>query len=203
MANTSNLEEWRPRTKIGRMVKNGEISSIAQIFEMNSSIREVEIVDTLLPELRHEVLGINLVQRQTDAGEVSTFQAIVVTGNFDGYIGIGIGKAKLVRQAIEKALVDAKLNIIPVRRGCGSWECSCGEPHSVPFKVYGKSGSVEIWLLPAPKGVGLVAGDTAKTILRYAGIKDVWTRSRGSTRTTINFAKAIYNALKATYKVKV
>ena len=200
MSVSTDIEEWIPRTWIGRLVKEGRITSIDQIFEMNLPIREVEIVDMLLPELKHEVLNINLVQRQTDAGEISSFQALVVVGNFDGYVGVGLGKAKQVRQAIEKAIVDAKLNIIPVRRGCGSWECSCNSPHSVPFRVRGKSGSIEVVLLPAPKGVGLVAGDVAKAVLRYAGIKDVWTRTRGSTRTTLNFAKAVYNALKATYK---
>jgi len=196
------LEEWKPRTKVGRLVKDGKITSIEQIFEDNLHIREVEIVDALLPGLQHEVLNINLVQRQTDAGEVSSFQALVAVGNYNGYVGLGLGKAKQVRQAIEKAITDAKLNIAPVRRGCGSWECLCGEPHSVPFKVYGKSGSVEIWLIPAPKGVGLVAGEVAKAVLRLAGVKDVWTRTRGSTRTTINFAKATFNALRNTYKLK-
>ncbi|RLE82678.1 MAG: 30S ribosomal protein S5 [Thermoprotei archaeon] len=196
------MEEWIPRTEVGRMVKEGAITSIEQIFEQNLPVMEVEIIDVLLPDLKHEVLNINLVQRQTDAGEVSQFQALVVVGNEDGYVGVGIGKAKQVRQAIEKAITDAKLNIVPVRRGCGSWECSCKEPHSVPFKVFGKSGSVEIWLLPAPKGVGLVAGDIAKAVLRLAGIRDVWTRTRGSTQTPVNFAKATYNALKSTYKFK-
>ncbi|RLE82729.1 MAG: 30S ribosomal protein S5 [Thermoprotei archaeon] len=196
------MEEWIPRTEVGRMVKEGAITSIEQIFEQNLPVMEVEIIDVLLPDLKHEVLNINLVQRQTDAGEVSQFQALVVVGNEDGYVGVGIGKAKQVRQAIEKAITDAKLNIVPVRRGCGSWECSCNEPHSVPFKVFGKSGSVEIWLLPAPKGVGLVAGDIAKAVLRLAGIRDVWTRTRGSTQTPVNFAKATYNALKSTYKFK-
>jgi len=196
------LEEWKPRTKVGRLVKEGKITSIEQIFEDNLPIREVEIVDALLPGLQHEVLNINLVQRQTDAGEVSSFQALVAVGNCNGYVGLGLGKAKQVRQAIEKAITDAKLNIAPVRRGCGSWECLCGEPHSVPFKVYGKSGSVEVWLIPAPKGVGLVAGEVAKAVLRLAGVKDVWTRTRGSTRTTINFAKATFNALRNTYKLK-
>ena len=196
------IEEWKPRTKLGHMVKEGKITSIDEIFERNLPIKEVEIVDILLPDLQHEVLNINLVQRQTDAGEVSAFQALVVAGNFNGYVGIGLGKARLVRQAIEKAIVDAKLNIVPVRRGCGSWECSCNLPHSIPFKVWGKSGSVEIWLFPAPRGVGLVAGDTAKVVLRYAGIEDVWTKTRGHTRSTVNFAKATYNALRNTYKIK-
>lgn len=196
------MEEWTPKTLVGRLVKEGRITSINQIFEMNLPIREVEIIDALLPNLEQKVIKINIVQRQTDAGEVSQFQAVVAVGNYDGYIGIGVGKAKQVRQAIEKAIVDAKLNIVPVRRGCGSWECLCGEPHSIPFKVYGKSGSVRITLLPAPKGVGLVAGESVKIVLRLAGIKDIWTRTRGETRTAINFVKATYDALRKTYAIK-
>ena len=196
------LEEWVPRTRLGMLVKEGRITSIDQIFEANLPIKEVEIVDALLPNLKHEIISVNFVQRQTDAGEVSRFQVTVVVGNEDGYVGVGMAKAKQIRYTIEKAIKVAKLNIIPVRRGCGSWECLCGEPHSIPFRVSGKSGSVRIELLPAPKGVGLVAGDVAKVVLRLAGIKDVWTRSKGETRTAHNMAKAVYNALKMTYKFK-
>lgn len=199
----SGAVEWIPRTRLGMLVKEGKITSIDEIFVNNLPIREPEIIDALLPDLKHEVVSVNFVQRQTDAGEVSRFQVTVVVGNENGYVGIGMGKAKQIRQAIEKAIKNAKLNIIPVRRGCGSWECLCGEPHSVPFKVFGKSGSVEVVLLPAPKGVGLVAGDVAKVVLRLAGIKDVWTRSRGETRTAHNMAKAVYNALKSTYAFKL
>ncbi len=196
----TNLEEWVPRTKVGRMVKEGRITSIKELFELNLPILEPEIVDLLLPNLQHEVIDISIVQKQTDAGELSRFKAVVVMGNGEGYVGIGTGKAKQLRFAIQKAIVNAKLNIVPVRRGCGSWECMCGEPHSVPFTVKGKSGSVEVILYPAPKGTGLVAGDTAKVVLRMAGIKDVWTKTLGETRTTYNFARATYNALKNTYR---
>ncbi len=196
----TSLEEWVPRTRLGWMVKEGKISSIKEIFDMNLVIQEPEIVDYLLPDLQHEVVDVNIVQKQTDAGEMTRFRVLVVVGNFDGYVGIGLGKARQVRQAISKAIRNAKLNIIPVRRGCGSWACSCTEPHSVPFIVMGKCGSVRIKLIPAPKGTGLVAGDAAKVVLRYAGIKDVWTWSRGETRTTINFVGAVYDALKNTYK---
>ena len=201
MSRTINsLEEWVPRTRLGWMVKEGKISSIKEIFDMNLVIQEPEIVDYLLPDLQHEVVDVNIVQKQTDAGEMTRFRVLVVVGNFDGYVGVGLGKARQVRQAISKAIRNAKLNIIPVRRGCGSWACSCTEPHSVPFTVMGKCGSVRIKLIPAPKGTGLVAGDAAKVVLRYAGIKDVWTWSRGETRTTINFVGAVYDALKNTYK---
>ncbi|RLE60759.1 MAG: 30S ribosomal protein S5 [Thermoprotei archaeon] len=196
------LEEWIPRTTLGKLVKEGKITSINEIFEKNLPIKEVEIIDALIPNLKFEVINVNFVQRQTDAGEVSQFQVTAAVGNEDGYVGVGMGKSRHIRVAIEKAVRNAKLNIIPVRRGCGSWECLCGEPHSLPFKVEGKSGSVRIQLLPAPKGVGLVASDVAKIVLRLAGIKDVWTRSFGETRTTHNMAKAVYNALKETYRFK-
>ncbi len=199
-AQQTSLEEWVPKTRLGWMVKEGKISSIKEIFDMNMVIQEPEIVDYLLPDLQHEVVDVNIVQKQTDAGEMTRFRVLVVVGNFNGYVGIGLGKARQVRQAIMKAIRNAKLNIIPVRRGCGSWACSCTEPHSVPFTVMGKCGSVRVKLIPAPKGTGLVAGDAAKVVLKYAGIKDVWTWSRGETRTTINFVGAVYNALRNTYK---
>ncbi|WP_291765318.1 30S ribosomal protein S5 [Caldivirga sp. UBA161] len=200
---TANIEEWKPRTEIGRLVKEGKIKSIDDIFIANARIQEPEIVDALLTNLKYEVLSINIVQRQTDAGEVSRFQVVVALGNEDGYVGIGIGKARQIGPAMEKAIREAKVNIIPVRRGCGSWYCSCDEPHSVPFVVRGRSGSVLVELIPAPKGVGLVAGDTIKPILRLAGIKDVWSRALGETRTTLNFAMATWNALKNTYMFKI
>ncbi|ABL77646.1 30S ribosomal protein S5 [Thermofilum pendens] len=192
--------EWQPRTLLGRLVVEGKIKSIDEVFARNMPIREVEIIDTLLPGLKSEVLSVGFVQRQTDSGEVSQYQVTVAVGNEDGYVGVGMGKSRQIGIAIEKATRRAKLNIVPVRRGCGSWECLCGEPHSIPFKVEGKAGSVKIELIPAPKGVGLVASDVAKTVLRLAGIKDVWSRSYGETRTTHNMAKAVYEALKKTYQ---
>lgn len=197
---TPSLEEWVPKTRLGWMVKEGRIASIKEIFDSNMVIKEPEIVDYLLPDLKHEVVDVNIVQKQTDAGRLTRFRVMVVVGNFDGYVGIGLGKAKQLRRAIDKAIREAKLNIVPVRRGCGSWECSCHEPHSVPFTVTGKAGSVRIKLIPAPKGTGLVAGDAAKVVLRYAGIQDVWTWTKGETRTTINFVAATYDALRNTYK---
>jgi len=196
----ANLEEWVPRTRIGKMVKEGKITSIDEIFAMNVPILEPEIVDYLLPDLNHEIIDVGIVQKQTDAGELSRFRVVVIVGNENGYVGIGKGKAKQLRFAIEKAIINAKLNIVPVRRGCGSWECMCGTPHSVPFTVSGKSGSVRITLYPAPKGTGLVAGDVAKVVLRMAGIKDVWSKTLGETRITYNFARATYNALVNTYR---
>lgn len=200
MVSIATRGDWVPKTELGRLVAEGKIKSIEEVFAKKQPIKEVEIVDMLLPDLRFEVLSVNFVQRQTDSGEVSQYQVTVAVGNENGYVGVGMGKSRQIGMAIEKAVRNAKLNVIPVRRGCGSWECLCGEPHSIPFRVEGKSGSVRIVLLPAPKGVGLVASDTAKVVLRLAGIKDLWTRSFGETRTTHNMAKSVYEALKMTYK---
>ena len=195
------LEEWVPRTKIGRMVKEGKIKSLAELFANHLKITEVEIVDYLLPGLEQEVIDINLVQKQTAAGERSRFRAIAVVGNRDGYVGLGTGKAVHVVSAIEKAVRNAKMNIIPVRRGCGSWECACGAPHSVPMKVSGKRGSVRMELIPGPRGLGIVAGEAARVVLELAGIEDVWTRTYGETRTTLSFAGAAFEALRNTNKI--
>ncbi len=192
---------WVPKTKIGRMVKEGQISSIYEIFEEGYRIKEVEIIDVLIPDLRDEVIDINLVQKQTDAGERSSFRAVVAMGNSDGLIGLGAGKAPRVRNAIEKGIREAKLNVYPIRRGCGSWECDCGEPHTLPFKVKGKSGSVVITLIPAAKGLGLVAGKTAKSVLALAGVKDCWSKTTGRTQTATSFSFATFEALKNTMKI--
>ncbi len=197
----SALEKWVPRTRLGRMVLEGQITSIHEIFQEGYKIKEVELIDILVPDLRDEVVNINLVQKQTDAGERSRFQSIVAVGNGEGLIGLGIGKARRVRNAIEKGIREAKLNLYPIRRGCGSWECDCGEPHSLPFKVKGRSGSVEVTLKPGSKGLGLVAGETAKAILRLAGIKDCWSKSIGATQTTTSFAFATFEALKNTTRM--
>jgi len=194
---------WVPRTTLGKQVLEGKVTSIREVFENNIPIKEPQIIDSLLPEIKHEVLDVNIVQKQTDAGEITKFKIGVVVGNGDGFIGIGIGKSKQMRFAIDKAVADAKLNITPVRRGCGNWGCQCGNPHSLPFQVKGKNGSVVVILIPAPNGIGLVGANVAKMILTFAGIKDAWVVSRGETRTTINFAGAVYEALKNTYRFKV
>jgi len=192
---------WIPKTKVGKLVQDGQIVSLEEIFTQGMKIMEPEIVDVLLPSLQQEVLGIGFVQKQTDAGERSRFKAIVVVGNGEGYVGVGDGKARQVRTAIDKATIQAKLNIIPVRRGCGSWECACNLPHSLPFEVKGKCGSVRIDIIPGPRGLGLVGGEIPKIILRMAGVKDCWTRSYGSTSTLASTAFAVYDSLRNTYRV--
>lgn len=195
------MSEWVPQTNVGRLVFEGKIASIDEIFSRNLKITEPEIVDVLIPNISQEVLDVKLVQRQTDAGERSRYKAIVAVGNEEGYVGLGSGKSEHVVTAIDKAVKEAKKNIIPVRRGCGSWECACGEPHSILTLVEGKVGSVKVVLLPGPKGLGIVAGDIPRTILKLAGVRDIWTRTFGETRTSLSIASATYEALRKTNSV--
>ena len=200
--NNYTKEEFVPKTQLGHMVKEGKITDIDEIFEKGLPIMELGIVDTLLPDLEEEVMDVNLVQRMHKSGRKVNFRVIVAVGNKNGYVGLGQGKAKEVGPAIRKAVDNAKFNIIKVRRGCGDWGCVCGREHTVPFKVDGKKGSVRVTLIPAPGGVGLAIGNVGKTILGLAGIDDVWSQTMGQTQTTINFAGAVFEALKELSKVK-
>lgn len=198
---SQSLEQWVPKTRLGKMIQEGRVTSIEEVFLGGLQVKEPQIMDSLLPDLQEEVINVNLVQKQTDAGEKSSFKAIVAVGNRDGFIGLGSGKARQVRNAIEKAAADARLKIVPVRRGCGSWECGCGKPHSIPFQIEGKTGGAKIVIIPGPRGLGLVSSEVSKVILSLAGIKDCWTRSYGSTRTVPSSAYAVFDALKKTYSL--
>ena len=190
------MEEWTPKTRLGKLVKEGKITSMKEALDSRLPLKEAEIVDILLPEIEDEVLDVRMVQRMADSGRRPRFSVAAVVGNRDGFVGIGMAKGKEVGPTIRKAIDNAKLHIIEVKRGCGSWECGCGQPHSLPIKTEGRSGSTKVVLKPAPKGVGLATGNTAKIILGLAGVKDVWGFTRGHTKTTVNFAHAVYNALK-------
>ncbi len=191
--------EWKPRTTLGMMVASGKINSMEQIFENGMRIQESEIVKHLLPDIKTQVVSVDIVQKQTDAGELTRFNALVAIGNESGWFGIGKGKASQMRNAIDKATNASYLNLIPVKLGCGSWECRCNQPHSVPFKVRGRGGSVTIELIPGPRGLGIVAGENIRNLLKLAGLKDSWTRSFGSTNTMSSTAKAIFSALRSTF----
>ncbi|HEX55287.1 MAG: 30S ribosomal protein S5 [Candidatus Altiarchaeales archaeon] len=198
-----NLADWEPKTDLGRRVKNGEFANISEVLRCPQPIREVEIIDYFLPNLREEIIDVTRVQRVTDSGRRMKFRVVTAVGNGDGFIGVGKAKGKEAGQTIRKSIERAKLNLKEIKRGCGSWECGCGEPHSVPFKVFGKCGSVRVTLKPAPKGTGLVSGEIAKKILDLAGIKDVYTHTEGHTRTSINFAFAVLDALDNTNRIKL
>lgn len=196
-------ELWVPRTALGKMVSNGQLTSMREVMEYPAPIKEVQIVDRLLPEMREEILDVGRVQRVTDSGRRMRFRIVAAVGNGDGYVGVSESKGKEAGPTIRKAIERAKLNIKEVKRGCSSWECGCGAPHTVPFKVTGKSGSVIVTLKPAPRGVGITSGELSKHILSLAGIKDVWVSTEGHSRTGLNFAHAVINALENTNYVKL
>ena len=194
---------WVPQTRLGNHVADGEIDSMTEALNAGLPLKEPEIVDQLVPDLEDEVLDINMVQRMTDSGRRVKFRCVVAVGNRDGLIGYAEGRDDQVGGAIQKAIEVAKLNLINVSRGCGSWECGCGQPHTVALRSTGKAGSVEVELQPAPRGLGLAGGETVRKVLELAGIEDIWTRSSGNTRTTVNFAKATFNALRKTAEARV
>ena len=189
---------WTPKTKLGRLVKSGRITSIEEIFYHAIPIKEPEVVDFLLGDkLKDECMKIKPVQKQTRAGQRTRFKAVVAVGDNDGHIGLGIKTAAEVANAIKGALTYAKLSILPVRRGY--WGNKIGMPHTVPNTVTGKCGSIRMRLIPAPRGSGIVAGSVAKKLLAMAGFEDVFTSSIGHTKTTTNFLVATYKAIENTY----
>ncbi|NUN11852.1 30S ribosomal protein S5, partial [Candidatus Micrarchaeota archaeon] len=100
------------------------------------------------------------------------------------------------------AIKDAKMHLIRVRLGSGSWEDSGSFSNSIVRNAVGKSGSTEIVLKPAPRGVGIVAGEVARKVLELAGVKDVWTFAKGRTRNVLNMVQATIHALDSMNKVK-
>jgi len=218
MEEEKDVEIWNPKTELGKEVLKGTITSIDEIFEQGRKIKESKIVDKLLPNLESEIILIGgspgkgggirrtptaRTARMHRSGRRYKASAVVVVGNKDGYLGIGKGVSVDNKVAIDKATEAAKLNIIPIKRGCGSWECGCGQKHSIPYKVEGKCGSVRVVLIPAPKGIGLCVSDEVKKIMRLAGIQDIWSKTFGNTGTRKNLSFAVFNAFKNLNKMKV
>lgn len=190
-------KEWVPVTKLGRLVKDGKIKSMEEIYLFSLPVKEYQIIDHFFPKLTDEVMKIMPVQKQTQAGQRTRFKAFVVVGDSNGHVGLGVKCAKEVATAIRGAIILAKLSIIPVRRGY--WGTVLGEPHTVPTKVTGKCGSAMARLVPAPRGTGIVAAPVPKRLLQLAGIEDCYTCARGKTRTLGNFVRAAYDAISKTY----
>lgn len=205
---------WIPKTTLGRQVLEGKIKSVEEILFAGKKIIEPEIIDYLVPNLQSELIliggrtgkgggiqriPVRITAKMHRSGRRFRTSAMIVVGNGDGLVGIGRSSSIEPRIAMEKALNKAKLNIIKIKRGCGDWECGCDVEHSIPFKTKGHVGSVRVELMPAPKGVGLVADNESKKILKLAGVKDVWIKTFGNTANRVNLISAIFDALKKLY----
>jgi small subunit ribosomal protein S5 len=211
-------ESWKPKTSLGIKVKSGEIDNIDHVLDNRFKILESKIVDILMPNLSADLLLVGQskgkfgggqrrvfrqTQKKTQEGNKPKFGTFAIVGNEEGYVGIGYGKSKETVPAREKATTNAKQNIIKILRGCGSWQCGCKQPHSIPFSVEGKYGSVTIKLMPAPRGTGLCIEGECGKVLKIAGVKDVWSQTFGQTRTKTNLVYACFDALKKLTEIKL
>ncbi len=217
MRDRGGAPSWIPKTELGKDIVAGKYKDIFAVLDSGKTILEPGIVDYLIPGLKQEIIYIGgtpgkgggikrtatrITARMHKSGRRYNSSSLVVVGNEDGVVGIGKESSKEHRQAIEKAVNQAKLNIIKVKRGCGSWECNCKTNHSLPFKIVSKHGSVKVTLNPAPKGIGIIADEESKKILKLAGIKDVWASCEGMTSTRINLAFGVFEALRNLSEVK-
>jgi small subunit ribosomal protein S5 len=212
------VESWIPKTALGKLVNSGKERDLDRILTSHKKILEPEIVDKLIsPDSDMISIGQakgkfgggkrrawRQTQKKTKEGNVLTFSSMAIVGDRKGHVGIGFGKAKETLPTREKSLRNAKLNILKINLGFESPESEPegAAPHTIPFKVRGKSGGVRLTLWPAPRGTGLVIGDECKKILNLSGIKDIYSKSEGGTKTTFNLAKACVDALSKTTEMK-
>jgi len=211
-------DPWVPKTEIGKLVQVGEITDIETIMCKGKIILESEIVDHLVPDLESDLLLIGQskgkfgggqrrafrqTQKKTREGNVPKFTTVAVVGNKNGLIGVGRGCSKETVPTREKAIRNAKRSLIRIARGYAGPDLIQGAPHTIPFEVKGKCGSCTVVLRPAPRGTGLVVEKELAKVLKLAGIKDVYSKSFGKSKTRVNNIKACFEALKELTNVKV
>ena len=143
-----------------------------------------EVKTKLLEEL---VIEVKSVVKVTQGGRQRRFSATVVVGDHKGTVGLGIGKASEVPDAVKKAIQAANKNLIKVK---------LIDDRTIAHDVTGKSGAAKVIIKPAPAGAGLIAGGAARAVLELAGVKDISCKSLGA-RTKLNVATATMNALKS------
>ncbi len=209
---------WEPKTRLGKEVKGGKITSFDEIKLRGKKLLESEIVDFFFPDIKTEFVLVGqskgkfgggarrmykTTQKKVREGSRTKFTYVAIVGNEDGYIGLGKGASRESMPARERSVKNAKLNLIKIVRACGSWDCGCAKPHSIPFKVSGKCGSVRITLMPAPRGTGLAVHDEIKKFLRLAGVSDAWSVTKGELRSRLNLAYAVFAALKQTSEMSI
>ena len=154
-----------------------------------------ELVSKINPEelvLTDKLVYINRVSKVMKGGKRLSFSALVVTGDGNGYVGVGTGKAKEVPVAINKANANARRNLIKVPM-VGS---------TIPHEIVVKFGATKVLLKPAAPGTGIIAGSSIRVIMESAGVKDILTKSLGSSN-RVNMAKATILALRQLRDLKV
>ncbi len=134
--------------------------------------------------LMERVVRISRVAQVAKGGRTLSFNAIVVVGDGEGNVGVGMGKAVTVPDAIRKGATEARKNLIPVIL----------KGNTIPHEVTAKYCGSEVMLRPAPPGTGVIAGGTIRAVVELAGVKDVVTKARRSTN-SMNVVKATVNAL--------